>query len=246
MAGPSQNPMSDNNKQPESTQGLSVKSVLQQGNALVKRDFFNWFQATVILALVFIVFGAVASQYVTFHEDNTFTIQHQSIIEIVGVVVLAPLFTGLYVMGVRAARGNKITVFEVFKFFPQVFLVALTQLLISILVQIGAILLIIPGVYLWMASVFALPLVAEKRLSPIQAIITSCRGFNKNWSSLLAIYGVMFLLFITVPLSYGLTILWVMPLYFCVMGIAYAYIFDEAVLDSSTTEKVSNESHFNA
>lgn len=245
MAGPSQNPMSDNSKQPKSTQGLSVKWVLQQGNALVKRDFFNWFQATVIIVLVLIVFGSVASQYVTFHEDNTVTIEHQSIIGILGVIVLSPLFTGLYVMGVQAARGNKITVFDVFKFLPLVFLVALTQLLISILVQIGTI-VILPGVYLWMASVFALPLVAEKRLSPIQAIITSCRGFNKNWSSLLAIYGVMFLLFITVPLSYGLTILWVMPLYFCVMGITYAYIFDEAVLDSSTSDKVSNESHFNA
>ncbi len=245
MAGPSQNPMSDNNKQPNTNQALGVKSVLQQANRLVKKDFFNWLQATVILALVFIVFGAVASQYITFHEDNTFTIEHQSIIEIVGVVVLSPLFTGLYVMGVRAARGDKISVFDVFKFFPLVFLVALTQLLISILVQIGAI-VIIPGVYLWMASVFALTLVAEKRLSPVQAIIASCKGFNKNWLPLLALYGVMFLLFITVPLSYGLTILWVMPLYFCVMGIAYSYIFDDAVLISSTPAKLSNESHFDA
>ncbi|AXT40276.1 stress protein [Alteromonas sp. BL110] len=225
---------------------FDTKGLLRRAAGLTKANFSSLFQGSLVLFLAFVVLGGVAQQYITINDDGSYVFEHQSIIQIVAICIVAPLLTGLYMMGVFVARGVKISVFTVFQFFPLIFLVALTQLVNSILVQLGMMLLILPGVYFYLASSFSLMLVADRKLTPISAIILSCRVFNAYWAHIASIFGVLFLLFVSVPLTFGVSLIWVLPFYFSMMGLLYQELIGEQGVSTEASVNDVNESSFDA
>lgn len=225
---------------------IDIKSVFIRANQFVKGNFSTLFQGVFVLFLVFIMLGVVTQSFITINDDGSYVIEHQSVIEIAAVFVLSPLITGLYMLGVAHARREPTNVFSMFSFLPLIFVLALTQLIISIVVQLGLILLVVPGVYVWMASIFSLMLVADKQMTPIRAIILSCKVFNVYWTKISAIFGVFVLLFLTAPLTFGLSLVWVLPLYFSVFGLLYNDLFGSENSSPESNTKPTNESTFDA
>lgn len=225
---------------------FDVKALLKKASELTKANFSPLLQSSIVMFLTFVVMGVIAQSFITVNGDGSYVIEHQSIIEIVAICLVSPLITGLYMAGVKHARGESTTVFSVFAYFPLLFLVALTQLINSILVQLGVVLLILPGVYFYLASSFSLMLVADRKLTPISAIILSCRVFNAYWKQMLGIFGVFFLLFATVPLTFGLSLIWVLPFYFSTMGLIYEELVGEQGANVITSGSDVKESNFNA
>ena len=225
---------------------FNVKQILSNAASLTKSNYGALLQGSVVLFLTFVVIGLLAQPYITVNNDGTYVFEHQSIIEIIAICIVSPLITGLYMMGVMNARAQKTSVFTVFSFFPLLFLLALTQLVNSILVQLGLVLLIIPGLYFYLASSFSLMLVADRKLTPISAIILSCRVFNAYWTQIAAVYGVLFLLFLTAPLTLGFSLIWVLPFYFSVMGLLYQELIGEQERGKGAPINDVNESRFDA
>lgn len=225
---------------------IDVKSVFMRANQFVKGNFSTLFQGVFVLFLVFVMLGIVTQSFITLNDDGSYVIEHQSIIEIAAVFVLSPLITGLYMLGVAHARREPTNVFSMFSFLPLIFVLALTQLIISIVVQLGLILLVVPGVYVWMASIFSLMLVSDKQMTPIRAIILSCKVFNVYWTKISAIFAVFVLLFLTAPLTFGLSLVWVLPLYFSVFGLLYNDLFGSENSSPESNTKFTNESTFDA
>jgi hypothetical protein len=225
---------------------FDIKALLSNGAKLTKGNFSTLLQGSVVLFLTFVAIGMFATQYITVHDDQTYTFEHQSIIEIAAICIIAPLVTGLYMMGVNQARGMKTTVFTIFQYFPLLFLVALTQLVTSILVQLGLVLLLLPGIYFYVASSFALMLVADRKMTPISAIILSCRVFNAYWTQISAIFGVFVLLFASVPLTLGFSLIWVLPFYFSMMGLLYQELVGQQGLRTDASVTDVKESSFDA
>lgn len=225
---------------------FDVKALLTKAARLTKTNFGTLLQGSVVLFLTFVVLGVFAQQYITINEDGSYVFEHQSIIEIVAICVVAPLMTGLYMMGVSHARGTKTTVFSTFQYFPLIFLLALTQLVNSILVQLGMLLLFLPGIYFYIASSFSLTLVADRKLTPISAIILSCRVFNAYWVQITSVFGVLFLLFLTIPLTLGFSLIWVLPFYFSLTGLLYEELIGQQGQNISSTKSSANESSFDA
>ncbi|BFT30376.1 hypothetical protein D210916BOD24_15520 [Alteromonas sp. D210916BOD_24] len=225
---------------------FDIKALLSKAAKLTKANFGALFQGSLVLFLTFVVLGVVAQQYITINADGSYTFEHQSIIEVVAICIVAPLLTGLYMIGVHQARGEKTTVFSIFRYLPLIFLLALTQLVNSILVQLGMMLLLLPGIYLYLATSFSLMLVADRKLTPISAIILSCRVFNAYWKQIAAIYVVLFLLFLSAPLTLGFSLIWVLPFYFSMMGLLYDELIGEQGQGTDASENDVNESSFDA
>ena len=225
---------------------FDIKALLSKAASLTKSNFGTLLQGSLVLFLTFVVLGVFAQQYITVHDDGTYTFEHQSIIEIAAICIVAPLLTGLYMIGVTQARGLKTSVFTIFQYFPLLFLLALTQLVNSILVQLGLVLLLLPGIYFYIASSFALMLVADRKMTPISAIILSCRVFNAYWSQIAAVFVVFTLLFITAPLTLGFSLIWVLPFYFSMMGLLYQELIGEQGQRTDASENDVNESSFDA
>jgi len=173
-----------------------------------------------------------------------------------------PFIAGIEMMGVYHAIKKPTTTAMMLRFLNRGSWVALCALLTSLLISLGFNLLIIPGVFLTVLLSLTIPLVVEKKLTPVRAIVLSIKALRFKIMSLLAIYSVLFmaLFSLVIPIAllidsslapisimvflFGLSYL--APWYYNVKGILYREIFgvfvdkDTTNLDSDHPEKDSD------
>ena len=105
--------------------------------------------------------------------------------------------------------------------------------------------LILPGLYLFVATTFTLPLIADKKLGVLQAIITSCKAVNQFILSFIVLFVIFLVLFLLSIFTFGLAFLVIMPLYFVVTGMLYTTLFDTTE-NHQVNESAGQESTFDA
>ncbi|MEN0106471.1 MAG: hypothetical protein AAGC84_08605 [Pseudomonas sp.] len=136
-----------------------------------------------------------------------------------------PFLAGINMVGIRAAAGQPVRFGEVFSHFGRAEQVILTALLMLPLIVVGYLLLVLPGIYLSVAYVLAIPLVVERGLSPWQALETSRKAITQHWFK---VFGLLLLLGLVLVLSViplGIGLLWTIPLMVVAMGVLYRTIF---------------------
>lgn len=148
-----------------------------------------------------------------------------AIYQILILAVTVPMSTGFYMMGIYGSVGRPLHILQLFQYYGKTGPILLTAILMYILIIIGYVLLILPGIYLTISYVMAMPLVVEKNLSPWQALETSRKAVTKNWFGIfvLAIVLGIILAFSMLPLLIGL--IWSMPFAALAMGIVYRNMF---------------------
>lgn len=140
-------------------------------------------------------------------------------------VVGTPLFMGNFIVSAKLLQGQTPEFrdfFAGFQFFWQLLLLSLAT---GLFIVIGTILLIIPGVYLFVAYLFASYLVVDRRQDFWPAMELSRRTVNPRWFGYFAFTLLLVLLNLAGALLLGLGLLVTIPLSFCVVTAAYAKIF---------------------
>jgi uncharacterized membrane protein len=114
---------------------------------------------------------------------------------------------------------------SVLSYYDRIVPLAITVILSTLLIMIGFILLVIPGVYLSVAYLMALPLVVDKGLGPWQAMEASRKAVTRRWFAVFGLMLILGLLYIAgaIPILIGL--IWVIPLALIAVGILYRNIF---------------------
>lgn len=203
-------------------------------------------RVSIILGLLFVFFlGAIVTYLMTLNSGGFEALAQQPelflIVQISVTLVTAPFLAGVEMMGVLHAFGIKTTPKLVFAFLKRGSWVALCTLLTSILGAIGFQLLIIPGIFLAIALCLTIPLVVEKKMSPIRAITVSLQATRHQWFKIFALHLVllcasfMMILPISIFASMGIPALgialfifaftFIAPMYYNVKGILYREIF---------------------
>lgn len=139
--------------------------------------------------------------------------------------VAMPMSAGIWMMGIRRAVGAPIAAGQVLGYFHKVLPLLATYLLMMLLVVIGFILLIIPGIYLLIAYMLALPLVVEKNLGPWQALEASRKAVSKRWFEILGFGIVIGLINIAGAIPLGIGLIWTMPMTVIATGVLYRNVF---------------------
>lgn len=140
-------------------------------------------------------------------------------------VITAPIYAGIAMMAMSHAAGLKTETRHITKglsFTVPVILVAMINLLMQAIA--GAIFPFL-SFYLSIAFSNAILLVCEKRMTPIQALLTSLRGVNKRLFAVAGIYLVAMLMFFAGLMMYGLGLIVAVPFFFHVKGIIYRNMF---------------------
>jgi uncharacterized membrane protein len=97
-------------------------------------------------------------------------------------IISGALFGGLYLLFLKLIRGQRGDFSDAFSGFSDHFLhLFLAGLVGTALESIGFLLCILPGIYLIVAWMFALPLVIDKRLDFWPAMEISRRVIQQNW-----------------------------------------------------------------
>jgi uncharacterized membrane protein len=141
-------------------------------------------------------------------------------------MALAPLFAGLYMLGVCAARGESIRMVGLLAYLPYSLAILLSFVIITLLTQLGFALLILPGLYVFVACKFTFPLIIDRGLSPIQAIKVSILCVSRYWVQFTVLYLIFVLLMLLSVMTFFIGFIWVAPMYYQVKGILYRDLFD--------------------
>jgi len=90
-----------------------------------------------------------------------------------GILILGPLQYGMYYSYLKAARGENLQVSDLFAFKDNYFNVVLAALLANIIIGIGVVMLIIPGIIFACKLAFVPYLVIDKKMDAVKALQTS-------------------------------------------------------------------------
>jgi len=140
-------------------------------------------------------------------------------------VASTPLFMGNFIVSAKLLQGQTPAFGDFFAGF-RYFLPLLLLLLVSgVFIGIGMVLLIIPGIYLAVAYIFASYLVVDRRLDFWPAMELSRHTVNPHWFGYFAFMLLLLLLNLAGALLLGLGLLVTIPVSFCAVAALYAETF---------------------
>lgn len=226
---------------------FDLKSLFSQGWELCKSNMPSiLLAAAVTLALaVFLTVSVLA--WFDIRNPADIAEEIRLVLDIILIFLTAPLVTGIMMMGLHASVGQRVKATDVFNFLPISLWLAIGSLMISVLVQAGLFLFILPGLYAAIASSFTLMIIAEKGYRPSQALLLSIKMVNRYWLDFIKLYAVFMLLFVASVLVMGIGLIWTVPLYYNVKGIIYRDLFGvNTELSSSQQGDKPDESLFKA
>jgi hypothetical protein len=212
--------------------------------------------ATIISLVASSFFGGI-EQILQQAQDPEQNSQALQIINIIVTISIWPFIAGIEMMGVFHAVKQPIHPKMVWSFLSRGSWVALSALLTSILINIGAQLFIIPGVVLAALLSLTIPLVVEKKYSPLQAIIMSLRALRFSLLPLIAIYSFLFMVLLTLVLpmifllesnllllaviAFLFALSYLAPLFYNVKGVLYREIFGVLCQVNSKNELLTEQ-----
>lgn len=209
---------------------FSFGEILSEGWALVSGNKLTVFIAFLlyIAAYMGIAMGAglVFGIPMAFMSDSVGMVGVMMGLQQLVIMLLGmPLWLGLAMVGVKLAIGAPAPAGSVFEYFGRMLSLFATVVLMYLLIAVGLLLLVIPGIYLMIAYSQAMLLVVDKGLSPWQALEASRKAVSHHW---FGIFGLMFVLwfivlFSMIPLGIGL--IWTLPLVLISMGVIYRNMF---------------------
>ena len=247
---------SSENKAPNGFNGqydFNIKEILKRAYLLSTQN--NW---TLILALLcifaitfviyFIYLDAFEisdfSQLMT--ENSPLTQSQQALIELTLTVILAPLWTGVTMLAINTNRDLSQSALSIFDYYKIIPALALASCLVSIFFTMGIALLFIPGFYIFTVTTFTLPLIADKKLGPISAIVYSIRMSNVYLWKMLQLYLIFLLMLFIVILSFGFAYFWIGPLYFNAKAVLYQDLFCGKFTSVTEESSTPNKGIFDA
>lgn len=206
---------------------FSIIEMIKEGFARIEGVKLIFIQAFLIYMIIAIALNILLSLVFPSPVDNP-NILNQQIVGILSYPVLIPLMVGMMMLAIKYSRGETIHYRAMFEYYHMVGHLSLAGILIYILTLIGFLLLVLPGIYLSVAYVFALPLIADKGLDVWEAMELSRKAVTKNWFKVFGLMLLLVLIFGLGALALGIGLIWAIPLIFVTLyGLLYPLIFEE-------------------
>ena len=203
----------------------------------------------------------IASSYLGGIENVLVDPQAGMLLNVVVTVAIWPFMSGVEMMGVQHAVGMKTNAKMIFAFLNRASWVVLCALITSVLTSIGFQLFILPGIFLAVTLSLTVPLVIEKKMTPMKAIVLSIKALRFKFFPLLSLYSLLLLLLVVISVPFVLLIessvaplgvviflvgiSFLAPLFYNVKGVIYREIFGISIAttdDNNTQYKRSNSS----
>lgn len=158
---------------------------------------------TVVAVIIAVILAAI-------DKDRTVGIG-----SLISFLISGPLYAGYYLVGLQQRRGQTVVFADFFRGFNRFTDFFLVNLLIGVMVLIGTVLCVLPGIYLGVSYLLAIPMVADRGLSPWEAMEASRQRITRQWFpalGLILLIGLVNLvgllpcglgLLVTVPWSYA-------------------------------------------
>ncbi|RLA22893.1 MAG: hypothetical protein DRQ62_07205 [Gammaproteobacteria bacterium] len=136
-----------------------------------------------------------------------------------------PFLAGIMMMGIHRAIDAPVSYQMVFSYIGFTLPIVIASICMSIMIALGFILLIIPGIYLSIAYMFTFPLIVEKNMDFWQAMETSRKGVHQHWFKVFFTGALMVIIYLISTIPLGLGLIWTIPMFVALQGVLYRRIF---------------------
>ena len=144
---------------------------------------------------------------------------------VVSLLISTPLLMGNFIVSAKLLQGQTPRFRDFFAGLQFFVPLLLLSLIAGLFIGIGMVLLIIPGVYLGVAYLFAANLMVDRRLDFWPAMELSRQTVTPRWFHYFALTQLLALLNLAGALVLGLGLLVTIPVSFCAITVAYADLF---------------------
>lgn len=144
-----------------------------------------------------------------------------------GLLVWHPIIAGFIIVSLMSFRNQTVEFKNYFGGFRHLIPLLVFTILSTIFIFIGVLLLIVPGVYLSVAYLFAPCLIVDKNIDFWPAMEIGRKKVNKHWFGLFGFSILIILLNIIGCLSFLVGLFITIPLSTCIITAAYKDIFME-------------------
>ena len=175
---------------------LSIENVLQVG--------FNLFRKSPGIFIIYSILGIVALSN-----------------PISGLLLGGPVITGYYIVSQLISHDRHVELPDFFKSFDKFTPLLILNLLIVLVVFIGLLVLIIPGIYFAVSYLFAHFFVWYYDVDPTEAIRLSRKTVSGNFGQILLLCFVLGGINLIGILAFGVGILLTLPFTYCVIYAAF-------------------------
>lgn len=203
------------------------------------------FKRICILALILTIVAQIVVMLVTgiiFNSILDLGIAGALIQQLILMLVILPINLGVFVLSLRRSVDAPLNVMSIFSHFDKTIKIFLTMLLMWIILTIGFLLFILPGIYLSIAYLMAMPLVIEKDLGIWEAMETSRKAVTKRWFTMLLFGIVMSIIMFISMIPLGIGLIWTMPMGMIAYAIIYRNMFgiSQATLGNDVVENYAD------
>ena len=149
-------------------------------------------------------------------------------VEWIGIItslLLAPLFYGIFYLGIRRSAEEILSVKMIFEPFSLFLKLVGVSLLSGFFIGIGFLLLVLPGIYLILACYFAPYLILGKDMSVWQSLEKSMKAVNKCWWRFLGLTSLLLLLNVLGAILLFIPLIWTIPISVIAIGEVYIASF---------------------
>jgi len=177
-----------------------------------------WF--LVYLVAVLVIFPVMLGLAAIGADEATAAIIGQ-VLQFVAIAATMPMIVGLTIMGIRHAQGKPISAGSIFNHFHRAPAAILCYFLMIVMITLGYLLLILPGIYLTFAYMYAIPLVVEKDLGAWRALEVSRKAMTRMWFRAAGFLMLISLILALGTIPLGIPLIWFIPW----LTLAYALVY---------------------
>lgn len=192
------------------------------------------FKTVCLLACLLYVALAFATNFINFPvilglmaigADENSAALIGSLIQVIISVAILPVFIGIHILGMRHAESKSTTSTAIFTYFSKIPVLFLCYFIMIIMIMLGMLLLVLPGIYLIFAYMFSMHLVVEKNMPAWRALESSRKAISRVWFRFVGLYFLIILvnLLAAIPLFIGL--IWTVPWSVLTISMVYNQLF---------------------
>jgi hypothetical protein len=204
---------------------FTIGEVMSEAWQLIKGMKWTFWSAALVIGIIWVVLNQMVTLAVGMVLTGTAkTVVQQIVGGIIG-IVMAPLSVGIQMMCVRRALGLPIEFGTAFSYLHRGAAIIVASLLVILLGYLGLALLIIPGVYLFIAYSLTAQLIADQGLGVWQAMETSRKAITRRWWGVAGLLLVVGLLTMLSAIALLIPLIWTIPWSMMATGVLYRRIF---------------------
>ncbi len=183
-----------------------------------------------LFVMYFILFGIAAAGIFLIPEFPATGGSKAPMFVDAGIQVFAGFLSYIFIAGLILIAVNRVgekpyswkMVFSGFKKLGTLILAIILQ---AILLIVGFLLFILPGIYLSVGYMLVFPLIMDKGLSPWQAMEASRKAIHSRWWTVFFAFILMSIISTLSAIPAGIGLIWTVPMFFVMIGILYYHFF---------------------